>query len=98
MPTALPDVRNLLEVEVQQAVALDPLMIFVLLLCSLRAHLQQMAVAVAATAAARLLLLHFALIIVVVVVVVHTRREIEQRRPNRRGKFCRHRRFSTPQR
>ncbi len=89
---ALPDVRNLLEVEVQQAVALDPLVIFVLLLCSLSAHLQQMAVA----AAPRLLPLHFALIIVVV--VVHTRRKIEQRRPNWRRKFCRHRRFSTPQR
>jgi hypothetical protein len=92
---ALPDVRNLLEVEVQQAVALDPLVIFVLLLCSLRAHLQQMAVAVAASTAARLLPLHFALIIVV---VGYTRRKIEQRRPNWRGKFCRHRRFSTPQR
>ncbi len=89
----LPDVRNLLEVEVQQAVALDPLVIFVLLLCSLSAHLQQMAVA----AAPRLLPLHFALI--VVVVVVHTRRKIEQRRPNWRGKFCRHRRrFSAAQR
>jgi len=97
MPSCLPDVRNLLEVEVQQAVALDPLVIFVLLLCSLRAHLQQMAVAAAATTAARLLLLHFAPI-VVVVVVVHTRRKIEQRRPNWRCKFCRHRRFSAAER
>ncbi len=97
MPNCLPDVRNLLEVEVQQAVALDPLVIFVLLLCSLRAHLQQMAVAVAATTAARLLPLHFAPI-VVVIVVVHTRRKIEQRRPNWRRKFCRHRRFSTAER
>ncbi len=93
----LPDVRNLLEVEVQQAVALDPLVIFVLLLCSLRAHLQQVAVA-AAAAAPHLLFLPFAPIVVVAIVVVHTRRKIEQRRPNWRCKFCRHRRFSTPQR
>jgi hypothetical protein len=98
MPNCLPDVRNLLEVEVQQAVALDPLVIFVLLLCSLCAHLQQVAVAAAtaATTAARLLPLHFTL--VVVVVVIHTRRKIEQRRPNWRCKFCRHRRFSAAER